>query len=59
MADLDEGLHRINDTRSRSKTPERLRPTGVHSGITKVLIINREVVPGRITVVLVDQVLGF
>jgi len=27
--------------------------------VNKVLTINREVVPGRITVVLVDQALGF
>jgi hypothetical protein len=32
---------------------------GIHSAVNKVLIINREVVPGRITVVFVDQVLGF
>src|SRR6266566_3226576 len=32
---------------------------GVHSGVNKVLIINRELVPGRITVVFVDEVLGF
>jgi hypothetical protein len=31
----------------------------MHSGINKVLIINREIVPGRVTVVLVDEVLGF
>jgi len=31
----------------------------VHSGVNKVLIINRELVPGRITVVFVDEVLGF
>ena len=32
---------------------------GIHSGVNKVLIINREIVPGRITVVLVDEALGF
>jgi hypothetical protein len=31
----------------------------VHSGVNKILIINREYFPGRITVVLVDEVLGF
>jgi hypothetical protein len=29
------------------------------SGVNKILIINREIAPGRITVVLVDEVLGF
>jgi hypothetical protein len=32
---------------------------GTRSGVNKVLIFNREVEPGRITVVLVDEVLGF
>jgi hypothetical protein len=32
---------------------------GVHSGVNKVVIINREIRPGRITVVLVDEALGF
>jgi len=27
--------------------------------VSKVLIINREITPGRITVVLVDEALGF
>jgi hypothetical protein len=31
----------------------------VHSGVNKVLVINREWAPGRITVVLCDQALGF
>ena len=32
---------------------------GIHSAINKVAIINRELAPGRITVVLVDEALGF
>jgi len=32
---------------------------GIHSAVNKVLVINREITPGRITVVLVDEVLGF
>lgn len=32
---------------------------GIGSGINKVLIVNREVVPGRITVILVKEKLGF
>jgi hypothetical protein len=31
----------------------------MHSGVNKVLIINREWTPGCITVVFVDEVLGF
>ena len=32
---------------------------GIHSGVNKVLTVNREITPGRITVVFVDEVLGF
>lgn len=32
---------------------------GIHSAVNKLLIINREITPGRITVVFVDEVLGF
>jgi hypothetical protein len=32
---------------------------GIHSAVNKVLMINREIVPERITVVLVDEALGF
>jgi hypothetical protein len=32
---------------------------GVHSGVNKVLIVNRERTPDRITVVLCDEALGF
>ena len=32
---------------------------GIHSGVNKIVIINRETVPGRITVVLVDEAIGF
>jgi hypothetical protein len=31
----------------------------MHSAVNKVLVINRDAVPGRITVVFVDDVLGF
>jgi len=31
----------------------------VHSGVNKILIVNREWDAGRTTVVLVDEVLGF
>jgi len=59
VADLDEGLRRIQEYAFPLEDARALEAYGVHSGINKVLIINREVVPGRITVVLVDEVLGF
>ena len=59
VADLDEGLQRIEEYAFPLEDARALEAYGIHSAINKVLIINREVVPGRITVVLVDEVLGF
>src|SRR5512147_1527231 len=57
--DLDEGLRRIEEYALPLEDARAQAAYGVHSGINKVLIINREIQPGRITVVLVDEVLGF
>jgi hypothetical protein len=59
VADLDEGLRRINEHALPLEDARALSAYGIHSAVNKVVIINREVVPGRITVVLVDEVLGF
>jgi len=59
VADVEEGLRRIEEYAFPLEDARALEAYGINSGINKVLIINREVVPGRITVVLVDEVLGF
>ena len=59
VSDLDEGLRRVNDYSLPLEDARAQAAYGIHSAVNKVLIINREVVPGRITVVLVDEVLGF
>jgi hypothetical protein len=59
VADLDEGLRRINEHALPLEDARALSAYGIHSAVNKVVIINREVVPGRITVVLVDEALGF
>jgi len=50
---------RINDYALPLEEARAQTAYGIHSGVNKVLIINREITPGRITVVLVDEVLGF
>jgi acyl-CoA hydrolase len=52
MRRVDEYAFPLEDTRAQAAY-------GMHSGVNKVLIINREWVPGRITVVLCDEALGF
>jgi YkgG family uncharacterized protein len=59
VADLDEGLHRIDEYAYPLEEARAQAAYGIQSGVNKVLIINREITPGRITVVFVDEVLGF
>jgi hypothetical protein len=59
VADLEEGLRRIDEYSFPLEDARAQAAYGISSGVNKVLIINREVTPGRITIVLVDQVLGF
>jgi len=59
VKELDEGLRRIEEY-SLPLEDERLMETfGIHSAIGKLLIVNHEVVPGRITVILVKEELGY
>jgi hypothetical protein len=59
VSDLEEGLLRINEYAYRLEDARALTAYGIRSAVNKVLVINREITPGRITVVLVDEVLGF
>jgi hypothetical protein len=58
VSDLDEGLRRINEYAFPLEDARAQAEYGIHSAVNKVLIINREITPGRITVVFVDEVLG-
>jgi LUD domain len=59
VSDLEEGLRRINEYAFSLEDARALAAYGIHSAPNKVLVINREISPGRITVVFVDEVLGF
>jgi hypothetical protein len=59
VTDLDEGLRRIDEHAFPLEDARAQAAYGIHSAVNKILIINSEIVPGRITVVLVDEVLGF
>jgi len=59
VRDLEEGLLRINEYAYRLEDARAQAAYGIHSAVNKVVVINREITPGRITVVLVDEVLGF
>jgi YkgG family uncharacterized protein len=59
VSDLEEGLRRINEYSFPLEDARAQAAYGIRSAVNKVLIINREIVPDRFTVVLVDEVLGF
>jgi hypothetical protein len=59
VSDLEEGLRRINDYSFPLEDARAQAAYGIHSAVNKVLMINREIISERITVVLVDEVLGF
>jgi hypothetical protein len=59
VSDLEEGLRRINEYSLPLEDARAHAAYGIHSAVNKVLMINREIVPERVTVVLVDEPLGF
>lgn len=59
VSDLEEGLRRIHEYSLPLEDARAQAAYGINSSVNKVLIINREVQPGRITVVFVDEALGF
>ena len=59
VPNLEEGLRRINEYSFPLEDARAQEAYGVHSAVNKVLIVNGEITPGRITVVFVDEALGF
>ncbi len=59
VSDLEEGLARIDEYAYPLEDARAQAAYGIHSAVNKVVVINREITPGRITVVLVDEALGF
>src|SRR5437667_6542874 len=59
VSDLEEGLRRINEYSFPLEDARAQAAYGIHSAVNKVVVINRETTRGRITVVLVDEALGF
>jgi len=58
VRDLDEALRRVEEYCFPLEDQRALRVYGQHSGINKLLVLNKES-PGRIHVVLVKEPLGF
>lgn len=58
VSDIDEGMRRIREHAFPLEDARAQAAYGFSSALNKVLIVNGER-PGRITIVLVDEVLGF
>lgn len=56
---FEEALKRLDEYTLPLEDQRALKVYGVHSGISKLLIIRRETTPGRVTMILVKQNLGF
>lgn len=59
VQDLEEGTRRIEEY-SYPREDERLKQAkGIPSNISKVLIVNKEIQPGRVTMIIVKEELGY
>jgi hypothetical protein len=56
---LEEGFKRVEEYSLALENGRAMKAYGMKSSINKLLVVNREVVPGRITVVLVKENVGF
>lgn len=57
--DTVEGIKRIYEYTLPLEDKRALKAYGMHSGVNKLLIINKEFLPNRITLILVKENLGF
>src|SRR5215216_2117457 len=59
VRDFNEGMRRIEEYAYPREDERLLRAMSMHSGINKILMVNKEVKPGRITMIIVKEELGF
>jgi len=58
VKDFDEGMSRVEEY-AFPLEDKRVQAYGIHSGVNKVLIVNKEISPGRITMIIVKEELGY
>ena len=59
VRDVEEGFRRIEEYAYPREDERLMRAKGVHSGINKLLTVNKEIKPGRVTMIIVKEELGF
>ena len=56
---LAEGFERVDQYALPLEDARLMKSSGVHSSVNKILVVNREVIPGRSTMIFVKENLGF
>ena len=56
---LEEGFERVYQYALPLEDARLMKEYGMHSSVNKMLIIHKEVIPGRTTIILVKEKLGF
>ena len=59
VKNLDEAMKRIEEYTFKLEDERLMNAYGMHSGIRKLLIVNSEIMPERITLIFVKEKLGF
>ncbi len=59
VPNLEEGMKRLEEYTLALEDARALQTYGVHSSINKLLVVHREITPGRVTVVIVKENVGF
>ena len=59
VENLDEGIKRVYEHCLPLESERALKAYGVTSNVSKLLIINKEIIPGRISLIIVKEKLGF
>lgn len=59
VKNLDEGIQRIYEYSWPLEKERAKKAYGIDSNVSKILIVNKEVIPDRITVIIVRKKLGF
>jgi L-lactate utilization protein LutC len=59
VPNLEEGFKRVEEYSLALENVRAMKAYGMKSSINKLLVVNREVTPGRVTVVIVKENVGF
>jgi L-lactate utilization protein LutC len=59
VPNLEEGFKRVEEYSLPLENVRAMKAYGMTSSVDKLLVVNREITPGRITVVIVKENLGF